>query len=517
MFGLLLALTACRVVRTTPQSSEGAKTTVTLAVSQGGTPQPRPTRTPYPTSSLTPLPTSVIDIPEATLRGLSIRFWHPYAGEEQVLLDRITREFNMTNRWGIQVENTSISGFTRLEQSLRQAAVDQSLPDLWTMFTYQALQIDANGTVVTDLRPFIDDAGYGLTVAEQKDFLPTLWQQDLVPPPALKGRAPSMGKRMGIPWVRSGELLVYNQTWAKELGFNRPPETPDEFRQQVCAAAKANNSDSNRGNDGSGGWLVTGDPAELIGWLQAFGAQISRQDGRGYQFDTPEAGQAVSFLYELKQDGCAWLSPSTAPETALSERKALLAVMPLLDLVNLQSPEQERPVPTEITPTLAQGTKIVPTPTPIPTPTVTVEPADIWLPLPFPSSGSPAVVAYGSSLIVGQSQPERQLAAWLFVRWLTLPENQARWVQLTHTLPVRSSAVEDIQAAQIQDPPAWETTLSYLPYLQAEPYYVSWSVVRWTLGDAILHLFQPEYSAEQAAQILAMLDELAAEIQLQVR
>jgi ABC-type glycerol-3-phosphate transport system substrate-binding protein len=160
-----------------------------------------------------------------------------------------------------------------------------------------------------------------------------------------------------------------------------------------------------------------------------------------------------------------------------------------------------------------ERTKIVPTPAP----SATIEPADLWLPLPFPSSLSPAVVSYGPSLIVGQSQPERQLAAWLFVRWITLAENQARWVQATHALPVRRSAVDAILPSKLQAPSTWEAALTYLPYLQAEPYYVSWSVVRLTLGDAVLHLFQPDYSPEDAAEILATLDELAAEIQLQVR
>lgn len=516
VLGLLLALTACKVVRTMPQPLEDVEKTV--AQKTASSPTPSPSRTPFPTPSVTPLPTSIINVPTSSLQDLSIRFWHPYTGEAQVLLDLITREFNKTNTWGIQVENTSIPGFTRLEQRLHQAAETKSLPDMWTMSTYQALQIDANGTVVADLSPYIEDAVFGLSDAEQEDFLPALWQQDLVPPPALKGRTSPQDKRMGLPFVRSGALLVYNQTWARELGFSRPPETPEEFREQVCAAAQANNADSEPGNDGSGGWLVTGNPVELIGWLQAFGAQISRQDGRGYQFDTPEARQAVTFLYDLRRDGCAWLSPAAAPETALSERKALLAVMPLDDLVMMQlafpvqAATSTSSVPTAITATPADGTKIIPTPAP----SATVEPQDTWLPLPFPSSGSPAVVAFGPSLVVGQSQPERQLAAWLFARWLTLPENQTRWVQQTHALPVRRSAVDSMQS-QRQEPPAWGTSLFYLSYLQPEPYYVSWGVVRLTLGDAVQYLFQLDYSAEQVAQIPAMLDELAAEIQIQIR
>ena len=517
LLGLFMVLAACRVVRTTPSLPAAIETDPTdqIPVSGQQTASPNPTAT----SSSTPMPTSAIHVDTRALRGLILHFWHPYAGEAQVVLDRITREFNQTNEWGIRVENTSIPGFTLLEQNLKQAAQDQILPDVWSMFTYQALQIDANGTVVADLRPYIEDAKFGLSSTAQEDFIPAVWKQDLVPPPALKGRASPEGKRIGLAWTRGAQLLVYNQTWAQELGFDSPPESAQAFRLQVCAAAQANNKDSERSNDGSGGLLVTGDPGELIGWLQAFEARFSREDGRGYQFDTPEARQAVSFLYDLKQDGCAWLSESVAPETALAERKALLVVMNLADLEALQLPGASLPaatpslVPGEGTPMPTQNAQIVPSPAP----TATLEPTDTWLPLPFPSSASPALVAFGPSLVVAQSEPERQLAAWLFVRWLTLPENQALWVQATHTLPVRRSAVKAIPVSQLQDPPAWGKTVSYLPYLQAEPYYVSWGVVRLTLGDAVLHLFQSQDSEEQVTQILSMLDALAAEIQLQIR
>jgi multiple sugar transport system substrate-binding protein len=522
---LVLALAACGVADSTPQASAEIEEVTAIAGPAGSTPSPRPSRTPVSPAILTASPPPIIDIPAASLQGLTIHFWHPYAGEAQVLLDLITREFNTSNRWGIQVVNTPISGFTLLEQRLRQAAQDQSLPDMWTMSTYQALQIDANGTVVADLNPYIEDPTYGLTADEQEDFLPALWQQDLVPPPALKGRAPPEGKRLGLVWTRSAVLLVYNQTWAHELGFDRPPETPPEFRRQVCAAARANNRDSDQQNDGSGGWMLTGDPSELLGWLLAYGAQISREDGRGYQFDTPEARQAIAFLHGLSQDGCAWLNAGVDPRAALSERQALVAVVPLGDLTNQREDAVASGVAgagplSTATPgrRLATGTSPAPTATmPLATVTATTKPDDVWLPLPFPGSdGSPVVVSYGPSLVVGRSQAVRELAAWLFVRWLTAPENQARWVQFTHSLPARRSALEGIQASQL-DEPAWETSLSYWDSLQAEPYYVSWGVLRWALGDAVAQLFQPDLTDEQATSILKLLDELAVEVHLQVR
>ncbi|MDL1927123.1 extracellular solute-binding protein, partial [Anaerolineae bacterium AMX1] len=52
--------------------------------------------------------------------------------------------------------------------------------------------------------------------------------------------------------------------------------------------------------------------------------------------------------------------------------------------------------------------------------------------------GQPTMSVYGSSYIVLRSDETRQLAAWLFVRWMLSPDRQARWVQTTGMFPLRS-------------------------------------------------------------------------------
>ena len=66
----------------------------------------------------------------------------------------------------------------------------------------------------------------------------------------------SDGKRLGIPAERSARFLLYDASWAHDLGFNSAPATADDFRQQACAAHAAMLKDQDRSNDGMGGWLV---------------------------------------------------------------------------------------------------------------------------------------------------------------------------------------------------------------------------------------------------------------------
>ena len=48
----------------------------------------------------------------------------------------------------------------------------------------------------------------------------------------------------GLAAVEQGDLRLvpdtWNKTWAEELGFDGPPATAAEFKEQACAAAEAN-------------------------------------------------------------------------------------------------------------------------------------------------------------------------------------------------------------------------------------------------------------------------------------
>ena len=60
----------------------------------------------------------------------------------------------------------------------------------------------------------------------------------------------------GGPAQRSARVIFYNQTWARELGFNAPPSTADDFREQACKANASFRSNEDPKDDALGGWLV---------------------------------------------------------------------------------------------------------------------------------------------------------------------------------------------------------------------------------------------------------------------
>jgi sn-glycerol 3-phosphate transport system substrate-binding protein len=65
---------------------------------------------------------------------------------------------------------------------------------------------------------------------------------------------------------------------------------------------------------------------------------------------------------------------------------------------------------------------------------------------PFPSSGPKkggVAVSGGELFMVNKSSPEKQAAAWKFIKFLDEPANQAAWSVGTGYVPIRRSAVDE--------------------------------------------------------------------------
>jgi multiple sugar transport system substrate-binding protein len=456
--------TASTPVRTTRPSTAIATTTATR------TPPPSPTA-----------PVSTLDVQSDELGGLTITLWHPWDGAQAARLQAILAEFNRTNRWGITVQATAYPGLDQLEQAMHAAQNGGALPDMLVGYNYQALHWDQNGDVLVDLNAYIGDPTWGLSAEEQADFYPAFWSADISSQP---GEPP---KRLGIPMHRSAVALYYNLTFAQSLGFGGLPETTYDFRVRACAAAEANANDGQAGNDGTGGWLVTPQPSMLVGWIYAFGGEIARPDGRGYQFNTQQTGQALDYLKGLQDSGCAWQSPGVDPATEFAARRALFYAGSLGELPAVQAAFA------------ASGNR------------------DAWTLLPFPGvDGAAQLVTYGAALMVTRSEPRRELAAWLVAEWLVDPPNQARWVAENNLLPTRAATL-DLLNENIAENPQWAALLEMLPQARSEPAYASWSVMRWALNDAMAELFDSAFTAGQIPDLLEALNQTALEIFTQVR
>jgi ABC-type glycerol-3-phosphate transport system substrate-binding protein len=400
------------------------------------------------------------------LRGQMIHFWHPWSGAQEQLLRPQVDDFNLSNEWGILVVPVFKGSLDQLDAALLGSTGD--LPDVAIGYLHQVATWEQQ-IAVLDLEPFVQDSLWGLSADEQAAFYPVFWEQDLL-----------KGKRLGLPAVRSAQVLYYNKTWAQELGFQMAPKTPEEFAEQACAAARANRQDAPLENDGTGGWIIAASHSAMLSWIYSFGGEPFK--GENYKFQSAGVEEAFTFLRGLLDQGCAWAPEGPYPQAAFAERAGLFASGSVTDL------------PFQAAAMRQAGS------------------ADLWQVIPFPSpAGAPAINVYGPAYVGLGSSPEQELAAWLFMRWMLAPAQQAVQIEANGSLPLDSATLEHL-AAYRQANPQWAAAVDLLPSARPEPGLPSWALVRWALGDASTQLFRSYFTADQIPNLLAYLDQTAADL-----
>jgi multiple sugar transport system substrate-binding protein len=460
-------------------SVSDTETTASATVTPTPRPSPIDARTPTlsPAPTLTPTPT-LRPVALEDLRGLTVRILHPWVGETASALAGLAAEFNSTNPWGISVV---------LEQPGSSAALADAIqeghqPDGVAALPEQVAAWQAQHRPVVNLSGMISSPEWGLDAGALKDIPAAFWQS-----------GQPGGPRWGMPALRTARILFYNTTWAGELGFTHPPQTPEEFRKQACKAAQANSVDQDTTNDGTGGWLVDDNALTLLSWISAFGGKVTNATGDAYQFQSTPAVEALTFLKQLESDGCAWVGRDSQPFGYFARRYALFVTA---NLENYRTQEAALADPQNKPAVSGRLSGF----------------EDNWTMLPFPvTQGEPVIVFSGPSWSIFAGQPERELATWLFIRWLVGTDQQARFASADGELPVRVAALSSLPTGELANP-QWQLAQPWLLGGLNPPGLASWQSVHGLLEDAATQLFQAETTVVQVPQILAEMDAMAKEL-----
>ena len=132
--------------------------------------------------------------------------------------------FNTQNEWGIVVSAESKENYSELFSETEAALENSTYPQIVIALPEQALNWDEH---VVDLGPYVNDPVYGWNAFEVSDFPLVVWRQDEVD-----------GKRYGVPAQRTARLLLYNQSWARELGLTLRPRLPPTLNNRPVPRTK---------------------------------------------------------------------------------------------------------------------------------------------------------------------------------------------------------------------------------------------------------------------------------------
>ncbi|MCQ3932104.1 MAG: hypothetical protein DPW16_16760 [Chloroflexi bacterium] len=336
--------------------------------------------------------------------GQTVTWWHNHSGAREERLAELIAEFNSSNPWGITVEATNQGSYDDIYGKIIAGLTSGELPNLVVAYQNQALAYKAGGGIV-DLNPFVTDPAVGLNEAEQADFIPAFFTQDIAPD----------GVRIGFPPNRSAEVMYYNRSALAELGYDAPPTNWEQFREMACAFTE--NGWSGYEGDDAIGYSVRTDASNVAALTYGLGADIFDAETNTYTYNNEATITALTFMQSLVADGCANLiAENFADQNDFAAGKNLFYMGSTSGLPFVASAIQEGGVELD------------------------------WGITFIPYGETPAVDIYGASvsLIAGSSTPEAQLATWLFVRWFTEAEQQAVWAAASNYFPVRISTAENL-------------------------------------------------------------------------
>lgn len=382
--------------------------------------------------------------------GQMVMIAYPYSGEQEEALLALVDEFNATNQWGISVRGQYARGYEEAYNRIVAALPSGRVPDLSLVHYGQEAAYAAQGAAV-ELSPYLESRRWGLTHQERADFLPGVLQT-----------APSPGL-YGWPLGLFTQVLFYNADWLREQGYDHPPRTWEEFQHMACLGSNP--------EAGFYGYEVSANGSVFVAMLLSRGGQVMYEDASAYAFGDEHGLETLTFVLTLLREGCA------VQETEHSGDESDFAVGRVLFTIDS----------TSRLPQVRNG--------------VARRGGFDWSIAPLPSaSGAPVVTTHGPRLSVLRTTPQRQLAAWLFVRWLSAPAQQARWTRASGALPVRVSAA-DLLKEDLADNPQMAQAFALLSSgLVQEPEVPGYGECRDLIRQMVLAAEQGESPTSWLAQ-----------------
>lgn len=336
--------------------------------------------------------------------GHVVTYWHQYTGSTEELLSAMVDTFNRTNEWGVIVFAESQAYHDDLHQQLAARIRTGRLPSAATIHPYQAAAYAAQGALVA-LDPYVKSENWGYSQKELNDFFPVALTADILP---------QLGVRYGWPLYKSMEVLYYNEDWLAELGYAGPPDTWDEFAEMACAAASQPFSGAT--GEGTGyGYIYALAPSQFATFVFSRCGNILTEEGTQYIFNNAAGLESLTFLQELAERGCvAEQRERYGDRSEFGAGRSLFTISSISGLAHYTQAVNE-----------GAGFKW----------SITAPPRSA-------DCDAPRVNIYGASQSIFRTNPEEQLAAWLFIKWVSEPEQQATWASGTGYLATRQSTAD---------------------------------------------------------------------------
>lgn len=432
-------------------------------------PTEAPTEAPVATEAPTEAPTEppVVDPWADVVPAKEIVWWHQHTGSaREAAIAKIVSDFNATNEYGITVTAEYAGSYGDIFNKMLPILNTPDVPDVVVGYQNQVATYQLADSMF-DMNQLIDNPKYGLTKEEQADFFPGFFAQDVL--------SLFDNQRLGLAPNRSMEVMYYNMDWLKELGYDAPPATPEQFKEMACKAAATPFSGATEGAASPTGYELSIDTSRFASWTFAFGGDMFDYTTNQFTLNSPAAVEAWTFLQGLFADGCARLvTENYGDQTDFGNGTLLFAVGSSSGLLYYGDAVSADGSPFE------WGVGAIPH-----------------------TTADPVMNIYGASVSIPKSTPERELAAWLFVKYYTSAPVNAEWAKASGYFPVKASIADEVTAEFAGNKDAFATAISLLPFGKFEPPVPGYDFVR----DNVIEPVMTSIVDDVTSNVQTLLDE----------
>lgn len=316
-----------------------------------------------------------------------VRFWG--FGREGEVVQQLVRDFERENP-GITVRIQQIP-WSAAHEKLLTAHVGKASPDIAQLGNTWIPEM----VVLGALEPL--DTLVGAGGLPDSSYYPGIVATNVV-----------HDSLYGIPWYVDTRVLFYRADILRKAGYDRLPETWDGWRDAMRAIRRV------QGPGRYAIFLPTNEwpPQAILGLQQ--GSELIDSSGRG-TFSREPFGRAFDFLLSLYRDSLAPPVSNTEIANLYQEFSRGYFSMYITGPWNLG--EFRRRLPDSL--------------------------RHAWATAPLPGPDGPGVsLAGGASLVIFRSS-KHKAAAWKLIQYLSRPEQQLRFYQLTGDLPARRETWRD--------------------------------------------------------------------------
>jgi multiple sugar transport system substrate-binding protein len=393
--------------------------------------------------------------PSAAASG-PLTLWHTQTQQNEQLLKALVAEWN-SQPGARQVVANYIGNYDQLYEKIKAAAAARDrgvLPDL--AVAYESMIADY---MAADLVRPLDDL-----VADPKDGLDKASLADIFPAYLETNRFAQFGnKLLSFPFTKSNLMLFVNETMLAEVGA-RPPRTWDELLA-ACRALRRKHAELSP-------FSVYVDPSAIDGLILSFGGKLLEPDG-GAGFGGAATTKAFAFYDTLFREKLAYQATDKGKQNNdFANGKCAFFLRS-----STARPDIAKLVAGKFN-WVVSG-------------------------LPTAPGVAPVTVLFGANICVMKTAPEREQAAWSFIRWFTSTDITARWALGSGYLPVRKSAAQTglMQAFHTKEKQA-KQCFDALEIAVAEPNVAGWQDVRKCLETALASIINGLGKPEQVARDL---------------